>query len=676
VVAVFVLPAFVVPDGFLSGDAYRDNDWLNTRTFDLLAAWGWSEDGAPPLWTPWLGGGYPLAVHPSDSSLSPLLVPILLFGDVLGVKINLALLLLAGAWGVRSLARELGGLEEPAAALAGALFAVSGWLPGMILIGFYPQALQLLALPAAALALRGHPQARLGAAVLLALLLQQGGHAWPAALVFVGLVVLGREAVRVGLGGPALAALFVAAAPWSFARHAPALAVGLGCLGAGALAGWPRARRLPAALASELGGLVMIVAGACALGAVRIAGLLWARGRHTYGDGPWQPGGWWFGEAWRPGSGPHPGDFYRSGGELFDGLLHHAPAVARYAVGEAPLELESGYLGLTVLPLMLAAVGAVGSRQRLVAVLAALYLGISLGPTLPPDLHFLLFRGLPDLGGLAQPLKYHCLFLSVPLCVLSAAGASRVLDRLRSRSGGRGGHLLPAALAVVVLLPVALHNAPTWRVRFAHPPAAAVALEGVAGAVPQVALTSRPAASWAEARGRDRDDLTSYRRPSAAQEYDNVRRRVATVGWYASFGLPSSIEPAHFVLPDGTLRPNPAFEGFALDEFGRPLADDAIVARPGGLELHPAGAREIRLNLDFFEGFRAAGGSVEAREGRVVVVVEPGATTVRLRWCPRWLQVALAVNGLAWLAAVGLAVRWRRRLGSHPQQTPRRMLGA
>ena len=81
---LFCAPMLSTPDGFLSGDSYRDNDWLTDRFFDLAARKTLLEEGAFPLRSHLIGGGYPTLGQPFDGSWAPTLLAILLFGPVLG----------------------------------------------------------------------------------------------------------------------------------------------------------------------------------------------------------------------------------------------------------------------------------------------------------------------------------------------------------------------------------------------------------------------------------------------------------------------------------------------------------------------------------------------------------------------------------------------------------------
>ena len=137
VTVAFGLSMFAVPGGIAGHDEFRNNDWLNCRSFDAFTRHAILEDGQFPLRSHLFGGGFPVIAHPSDGSWAPTIIPTLLFGDVVGVKLVILAFILLGAWGVRGLARDWLGLQEPAALWAAGLFAVSGWALSMILVGFY-----------------------------------------------------------------------------------------------------------------------------------------------------------------------------------------------------------------------------------------------------------------------------------------------------------------------------------------------------------------------------------------------------------------------------------------------------------------------------------------------------------------------------------------------------------
>ena len=77
VVAFAGVAMFTHPMGIAGHDEFRNNDWLNCRSFDVLTRRAILQDGEYPLRTHLLGGGFPVALHPSDGSWPPPIVAVL-----------------------------------------------------------------------------------------------------------------------------------------------------------------------------------------------------------------------------------------------------------------------------------------------------------------------------------------------------------------------------------------------------------------------------------------------------------------------------------------------------------------------------------------------------------------------------------------------------------------------
>jgi len=61
-----------------------------------------------PLWSSYIGGGYPLYAHPHDASMIlPLWIPVLLFGEILGIKLSILLLYALGVLGMYLYTRKI-----------------------------------------------------------------------------------------------------------------------------------------------------------------------------------------------------------------------------------------------------------------------------------------------------------------------------------------------------------------------------------------------------------------------------------------------------------------------------------------------------------------------------------------------------------------------------------------
>lgn len=96
-----------------------------------------------PLWTPYYCGGNPLLANPQSAFLSPFFSLVLLFGSVVGLKLEAVAYLALGLAGTFLAARRLG-CSNPASALASAVFMFSSWFTVRVVVGhttFFPFAL-------------------------------------------------------------------------------------------------------------------------------------------------------------------------------------------------------------------------------------------------------------------------------------------------------------------------------------------------------------------------------------------------------------------------------------------------------------------------------------------------------------------------------------------------------
>jgi len=679
--ALFLLPMFDVPLGNASGDDFRDNDWLNCRAFDVMARQAILEHGQFPLRSHLVGGGFPTIAHPSDSSWAPTLPAVLLLGDVLGGKVNLLLLFLAGALGVYGLARRWLELSLPAALFAALLFAFSGWAPSMLLVGFYHQAFFLLCPAALYFLVRGagRPDRLLWAGLLLFFILQQGGHAVSTVCYFLGVTLWlqsveppGEDRSRLGRWAPPLLLLLACLS---------ALAVSKAALGSAlwalplAAAGVLLAPRFSPGLGRFCGrlkpwaarlGLVLL---AClALGAGRVTGLAATRGDAIY---PLSSQG--FGTLiGAPTGGKKEGwteRFYESPVDLARGIVQRVPGRSEYGEkfgrqGEN-LDYEYAFLGLTwpaLLPLLALALGGLVRRTPLLLWGAGLFALICLGWNAGLNAHFLLAWGVPWAGELNQPIKYFNFFLLLFLVLLSGAGVER-LTRLRPAGWQRN---LITCVALALLVFPFLQNRPVLGelFRLEQPTPAAEA------AFHQVAMVGD--AGWvklgeAEIRRRGRAErLREYVRPRAATEYFNVGRGVGTVDWYGSMTLPEHAVPRHYLTPAGQRLDNPRYRGEAWVERGQGSLR-SLVNRPNSVELQVSlsGPGQVVVNQNHLDGFSASAGELGSHHGLLAVTLPRGGEhMVRLTYRPPLLLAGLAVSGvslLLWIAAQVWLFRRRRR---------------
>jgi len=682
---VFLLPMFAVPDGIASGDAFRDNDWLNCRSFDLLSRQAMLEHGQFPLRSHLVGGGFPVTAHPSDGSWAPTIIAVLLFGDVLGVKLNLALLFLAGVFGVYAMARRWLELDRPASVIAALGFCFSAWAPSMSLSGFYHQAFYLL-VPLALYFLlcgAGRLDRLLWAGMLVLGVFQQGGHSFAAVTYFLGAVIwlqAARESAPSGTArqrwGPPLLVVLALGASLAVAKGLrwPPYPYGLWTLliPAGVAAGvalWStRSSRLRAFwlhLLPWAGRLGVVLATALALGAARVVSVIYLS-RH----GEYTPGlsrmRYWFltdkrDETWIE-------RFYEGPGDFLAGLLQRLPGVIDYGDFHgrpgSNIDYEYAYLGLTVLPLALALAGLILGRRKpgvdLLLLLGALFSLICLGRFVPPDFHFLLVWGVPWAGELSQPLKYYNFFILLPLVLLAGVGAQDVKSRLGKWP--RAQAVIAWGLLAVLVLPF-VQNRPILGELFAHPrPAPAAEPYHQVAMVARASMLSLPPEKIRAQNERER--LRDYRRPRPATEYFNVRRGVGTVDWYGTVVGREDAVPSQYITPNGKTWKNPHYKGEAWLAQGRgkilslEVSPNVIHAR-----VRLDAPDTVVINQSYLTGFFASTGVLAEEPGLLKGTLDrAGEHDVRLTYRPTLFIAGLVLSGLALAAWVVVQLLlWRRR---------------
>jgi len=671
---------FLHPLGIASDDPYRDNDWFTDRVFDVLARDAVLNHGQLPLRSHLVGGGYPTAGHPFDGSMSPTLLPVLAFGDVIGVKLVLCGLWLAAAWGCWGLTRRWMGLDPPAAAVGTLALLWSGQVPSMLLVGFYPQAFYLLTpVLLRLLWVERGPRAHLLAGAAFALLVGQAGNAAVAVAIGVALLTWATVPRTLREGATAALVLLGLTAPPAFARALesawPLLgwAVPLGLLASPAGRGLLGGARPWVRRAALLG----LVAGALAGGKlVALGGLLTqADYQHelSYGHEFWfprlphgEPDGrllrWRFTDD-DPAPAHVDPDFFGGPRELVQGLLSRAPTVGEYEpfpppnadpMEERPLGQavrEYMWVGLTAPVLALALLGLIGGPRR--GVLAAGFVGaagICLGPHAPPDLHFLLVSGLPGGDSIVQPLKYFSFFLAL-LGALLAGGGAQVAQRW-----------LPGRWAWAPLGLLAwplLHNGSALAERFEHP--VSVEPEAEFWQLRQVGHPSWVGLGDAEIDRRGRDwMLRELARPEAAREYVAAKRGVGVIDWYGTLTLPEAAVPRRYVTPSGARIDNPDWRGEAWLLGPGEVTDVAIGPTRIAVTLDADTATRLVVNQQFLPGFRGDPGPVQNEGGLLALDVESGPRTVHLQYRPWGATLGLLLSLVAWMGWAALL----RRSGS------------
>jgi len=196
-----------------------DHDWL-THLMHHRFARGALLAGELPAWSPWVAGGYPMAGHPEAPFPSPLVLPTLLLGEGLGLKVNAALFLAAGALGTHRLARERCGPEG--ALTAAGLVAGASWFTWCLADGNYVE-LHMLLFPAILAGLRAGGRGLALAAGLTSLIVFDGNVALLSVGLMLALATLALPGARLTLGVARLAAVMAGAAALAMGKLAPML---------------------------------------------------------------------------------------------------------------------------------------------------------------------------------------------------------------------------------------------------------------------------------------------------------------------------------------------------------------------------------------------------------------------------------------------------------------------
>ena len=102
------------------------HDWSQFYTYFGVPRRAIVEYQEMPGWNPYFYGGNVQWGHPDDATLSPIFLPILLWGEVIGAKINILMVLVGGMFSMWFLARRLK-LSATAALFAAAVWGLNGW---------------------------------------------------------------------------------------------------------------------------------------------------------------------------------------------------------------------------------------------------------------------------------------------------------------------------------------------------------------------------------------------------------------------------------------------------------------------------------------------------------------------------------------------------------------------
>ncbi len=108
---------------------YDEHDYFQQFSYNAFNRRAILEEGSLPLWAPAFGGGYPFIGHPENMVLSPFFLPVLLFGEVVGVKLTACLMYLVGALGMYYLCRRPLSLSPAPSLAAALLYSLNAHVP-------------------------------------------------------------------------------------------------------------------------------------------------------------------------------------------------------------------------------------------------------------------------------------------------------------------------------------------------------------------------------------------------------------------------------------------------------------------------------------------------------------------------------------------------------------------
>lgn len=110
-------------------------DWLQMLSYYRADRVALLEYHQLPLRTFYFGGGYPLIANPQDGFLNPFFIPVLFFGEVIGMKLNVLFALLIGAYGMYYLTRHVLNYHYLGASFSTVVFCLGGHLHRLLVRG-------------------------------------------------------------------------------------------------------------------------------------------------------------------------------------------------------------------------------------------------------------------------------------------------------------------------------------------------------------------------------------------------------------------------------------------------------------------------------------------------------------------------------------------------------------
>lgn len=190
-VGLLLAGALTAPLYFSLGKLPAYGDPNRALVYHAVARESYQRDRAVAHWEPYLCGGLPLLGNSESTHVSPFFLPVLFFGEDLGLRLTVTLATALGFWGAASFTRRALGVSPVSALLGGAPYALGGFFPWWFSGGGYalfPMAVIpwfLLALWASVRDTRALPWAAAAASLLV---LGGGAHTLVYALLAGGLL--------------------------------------------------------------------------------------------------------------------------------------------------------------------------------------------------------------------------------------------------------------------------------------------------------------------------------------------------------------------------------------------------------------------------------------------------------------------------------------------------------
>ncbi len=594
---VFVSPAFFEPFGIMSDDAYRNADWLSIRLFDAHVFESIHVGSQWPLWCPYVGGGYPTWQHPSDGSFTPWILTILAFGPILGVKINLILFVFLGGLGVFLLCADILRYGRAASLFAALGLMTAGWLPSMMLVGFYNQYSYMLVPMILYFLIRSFKQARfvIPTAAFIALYITQGVSGVYALAMVCGLMtmlhVLKFENHRLRFH-------------WK-----PGVAFALAL-----------------ALASSMA-------------VVKIVGVhdLVTRGYYAHGQS----------DAQTIYEHIEEGDFfYTSPLHFIRSAAGHVPKKATYNEHGRPLDDEYAWLGAPWIALVLFIFGAWIARRRLwpFLIVGAIVLVLCFGPYLGLDLYRILIWPFKSLRRISQFYKYFNFYILLVIILASGGAVAWLANRFQGKKAK-----IAVGLCFAALLPQAVMHASLFQELFKNP----------MPKIERSPVFYQVESVRDHASEDDSTLYREGARPGKLVEYYNLSRNVGTVDWYADIYLPENSVPKYFITKTNGVVKNQSYKGEVwADSKGIVIEDYSFTSNTQSAVINAKSPGLVIFNQNYNADWKSEQGLVLDHDGLLSVQVDkPGSHEVLLKYRPRKLYFGLIVSILSIFLCIFLWIR-------------------